>query len=82
MHTDDETTAVQLHAMLRDHGYNILLWTILHYRTLLGWTFRGSKYCQLIHEVNKVKTESFDLTVAFNDVIWTDECSVQLESHR
>ena len=91
MRADDETTAVQLHAMLRDHGYNISLRTILRCRTSLGWTFRGSKYCQLIREVNKVKrlewarqymTESFDPTVAFNDVIWTDECSVQLESHR
>ena len=84
-------TAVQLHAMLREHGYNISLWTVLRCRTSLGWTFRGSKYCQLIREVNKAKrlewawlyiTESFDPTQVFSDVIWTDKFSVQLESHR
>ena len=91
MRSDDETTAVQLHAMLREHGYNISLRTILHCRTSLGWTFRGSKYCQLIREQNKVKrlewarqyiTESFNPSFVFDDVIWTDECTVQLESHR
>ena len=87
---DDETTAVQLYTMLKDHGYNISLQTILRCRSSLVWTFRGSKYCRLIRAVNKVKrfewasqymTESFDPTVVFNDVVWTDECLVQLESH-
>ena len=91
MRSDDETTAVQLHAMLREHGCNISLRTILRCRTSLGWTFRGSKYCQLIREQNKVKhlewarqyiTESFNPSFMFDDVIWTDECTVQLESHR
>lgn len=91
MRVDDETTAVQLHALLTAHGYNVSLRTILRCRTSLGWTFRGSKYCQLIREVNKVKRlewaklhirESFEPTEVFDDVIWTDECSVQLESHR
>ena len=93
MREDDETTAVQLHAMLKQRGYNVSLRTILRCRTSLGWTFRGSKYCQLIRDANKVKrlewvrqynthTESFEPAEVFNDVIWTDECSVQLESHR
>ena len=91
MWSADETTAVQLHAMLREHGYNISLQTILRCHTSLGWTFRGSKYCQLIREQNKVKrlewarqyiTESFNPSFVFDDVIWTDECTVQLESHR
>ena len=91
MREDGETTAVQLHAMLRERGYSISLRTILRCRTSLGWKFRGSKYCQLIREVNKAKrlewaqqyiTESFEPAEVFNDVIWTDECSVQLESHR
>ena len=91
MRSDDKTTAVQLHAILREHGYNISLRTILRCRTSLGWTFRRSKYCQLIWEQNKVKrlewarqyiTESFNPSFVFDDVIWTDECTVQLESHR
>ena len=50
IHEDDETVAVQLHvhAMLKEQGYNTSLHTILRCWTLLGWTFRGSKYRQLI----------------------------------
>ena len=55
MRIDDETTAYQLHRMLTDRGYSILLRTILRCRTMLGWTSRGSAYCQLIQEANKQK---------------------------
>ncbi len=42
------------------------------------------KYCQLIREVNK--REKNDMVPgrnkeSFNNVIWSDECSVQLQSH-
>ena len=52
MRLDDET---QLYALLRLKGFNISLPTILRARTALGWTFRGSAYCQLIREANKLK---------------------------
>ena len=55
MRKDDETTAHQLHRLLLSRGYRISLHTILCCRTSLGWTFRGSVYSQLIHDVNKVK---------------------------
>ena len=42
MQRDDETTAYQLHQMLVDNGITISLRTILHCRTALSWTFRGS----------------------------------------
>ena len=85
MRLDDETTAYQLHRILTEKGYSISLRTILRCRTALGWTFRGSAYCQLIREVNKGKRlawaiEHFDDT--FDDVIWSDECTVQIESYR
>ena len=54
-------------------------------RTSLGWTFRGSAYCQLIHEVNKMKRLEWARKYQgdnFDDVVWTDECTVQLENHR
>ena len=54
-------------------------------RKLLGWTFRGSAYCQLIRAQNKEKrlewAESY-LHDGFEDVVWTDETTVQLETHR
>ena len=85
MRADDETTAYQLHRLLTEKGYSISLRTILRCRTALGWTFRGSAYCQLIREANKVKRLTWaqqHLSDSFEDVIWTDECTVQMESHR
>jgi transposase len=49
MRKDDETTAMQLHALLTSRGY-ISLRTILRCRSPLGWTYRGSAYCQLIRD--------------------------------
>ena len=54
MRLDDETTAHQLHSLLSDNGFSLSLRIILRCRTTLGWTFRGSSYCQLIRDVNKV----------------------------
>ena len=85
MRLDDETTAVQLYALLLEKGYNISLSTILRARSALGWTFRGSAYCQLIRDANKKKRLDWataNLNGRFRDVIWTDECSIQMESHR
>ena len=85
MQLDDETTAFQLYHLLRSRGYDIHRRTILRCRTSLGWTFRGSAYCQLIRQANKQKRLDWarqNLNDLFDNVIWTDECSVQLESHR
>ena len=85
MRKDDETTAYQLHALLVSKGYPISINTILRCRSSLGWTFRGSAYCQMIREANKVKRYEWALQHVndpFEDVIYTDECTVQLEAHR
>lgn len=85
---DDETTACQLHQLLLRSRHYISLRTILRCRTELGWTFRGSAYCQLIRAVNKEKRLQWardnliEASNGFNDVIWTDESSIQLETHR
>ncbi len=39
MRLDDETTAIQLYALLQLKGFNISLATILRARTTLEWTF-------------------------------------------
>ena len=39
--------AVQLHKLLNKKGYPISLRTVLRCSVSLGWTFRGSSYCQL-----------------------------------
>ena len=85
MRLDDKTTAHQLHRLLIEKGYLISLRTILRCRTALGWTFRGSAYCQQILEVNKGKRLTWardQLHDSFDDVFWSDECTVQMESHR
>ena len=50
MQVDGETTATQLHQFLNSKGIDLSLATILRCRTALGWTFRGSAYCQLIRK--------------------------------
>ena len=81
---DDETTATQLQEMLVHNGISISLRTVLRCRQQLGWTFRGSAYCQLIREQNKQKRLEWALkhrTDDFNNVIFSDEASIQMESH-
>ena len=85
---NDETTAYQLHKILLEKGINVSRRSIVRWRKQLGWTFRGSAYCQLIRQKNKEKrlewaqeylNESED---GFNDVIWSDESSIQCETHK
>ena len=82
MREDNETTVHQLHKMLRDAGYEISLSTILRCLTSLGWTFRGSAYCQTIREPNKQDFARKYLNDGFNNVLWSDESTIQMESHR
>ena len=85
---DDETTATQLHQMLLQSSALISLQMILRCHAELGWTFRGSAYCQLIHNENKEKCLTWaseyrsEADEGFNDVIWSDESTIQLESHK
>lgn len=85
MREDDETTATQLQAKLASHQIYVSLATIVRNRCELGWTYRGSAYCQLIRQANKQKRLDWANTYLhddFNNVIWSDETTVQLETHR
>ena len=82
---DDETTAREISVRLQQlYISHMSLHTILKGRKLLGWTFRGSAYYQLICAQNKEKrlewVESY-LHDSFEDVVWTDKTTVQLETH-
>ena len=85
---DDETTAFQIHKMLNERGIDISIRTIFRCRKSLGWTFRGSAYCQLIREANKqarlewAKQYVDECEDGFMDVIWSDESTIQLETHK
>ena len=85
MTKDDETTAKELLTTLQDAGAVISLSTVLKGRRLLGWTSRGTAYCQLVRAENRVKRLRWaqeHLGANFHDVIWTDETSIQRETHR
>ena len=88
MEKDDETTATQLHQLLLENGTLISLQTILRCRAALGFTFCGSAYCQLIRREKKDKRLSWarqyrsEANEGFSDVVWTDESTIQLESHK
>ena len=56
--------------------------TILRCHRQLGWTFRGSSYCRDENKVKRLQWCLQNRSNNFNDVLWTDECSVQAESHR
>ena len=59
--------------------------TVCRARRDLGWVSSVPRYCQLIREVNKEKRMKWCQDLSPNDdfenVIWTDGCSVQLERH-
>ena len=76
---------MQLHALLVSRDYLISKKTILHCSTALGWTFCRSAYYQLIRERNKTKCLEWTrqhLQNNFDNFVWTDKCSVQLERIR
>ena len=50
----------------------------------LGWTWSGTKFCQLIEDMNKPKRmerclKRFSDEEDFHDVVFSDECSVKME---
>ena len=67
MQEDDETSAMQLHALLKSKGINISRRTVLRCRSSLGWTFCGSTYCQMIRQANKEKRLEFAQTYHEDD---------------
>ena len=85
---NDETTVKELKEKLEVETAKLSCSTVLRCRRSLGWTHRGSAYCQLIREGNKAKRLAWatqylpEASTGFNNVIYTDESSVQLEAHR
>ena len=86
MQQDDETTGQELVSFLQcEEGVNFSVRTARRGRQWLGWTSRGTAYCQLIREGNHAKRLEWareNLGVCFENVIWSDETTVQLESHQ
>ena len=87
--SDDELTARKLKAKLAEEFHslpNVSLATIKRSRKELGWVCTRPHYCQLIREANKEKRKKWckiqlDNNEQFQNVVFTDECTVQLDHH-
>lgn len=87
MRKDDEMTSCAIQKKLARRGIVIHPSTVRRSRKRQGWTLQRTRYCQLIRDANKVKHLEFAQKVletrdTFDNVIFTDECSVSLEQFR
>ena len=85
MEEDDEMTGEELRKLLCKSGINVSSATALRWQTALGWTWKGTSYFQMIRDVNKEKQLQWtreNIDMSFRDVIFTDETTVQIETHR
>ena len=88
MEKNDELTAYTLLNKLKEEypDLHLSISTVRRARKDLGWVSTRPKYCQLIREANKEKRLQWCREVSrcgddFADVIWTDECTVELQQH-
>ena len=87
MQKNDEMTSGQIQKKLVKYGILVCLATVRRMRKQLGWTLQRTRYCQLIRDPNKVKRLEYAQRViesgdTFDNVIFSDECSVSLEQYR
>ena len=87
MERNDEMTSPELTRRVNDRfSTQFTQAKIKRHRRKLGWVCTKTKYCQLIRKPNRVKRLEFsqkclEENEQFDDVIFTDECSVVLENH-
>ena len=84
---DDEMTSGQIQKKLEKRGITVSSSTVRRSRKEQGWTLQRTAYCQLIRNANKVQRLEFARQVlesgdTFQNVIFSDECSVSLEQYR
>ena len=83
--TKNKSTGMELQKILAKDGIIVSARTDLRLRNQLGWTSKGTNYCQMIRDTDKEKPlawarEYKDLN--FEDVVYTAENTVQIETHR
>ena len=85
---NDEPTASELRGILV-HGHpdlEVSISMIKYHRRALGWVSTRPHYCQLIRGLNKTRRlvwcrEQLRVGERFGNVIFSDECTIQLEHH-
>ena len=88
MTSNDELTVRDLHYLLSENFSDLKVSqsSVKRSRQNLGWVSTVPRYCQLIREINKEKRLAFckqleNTNDTFENILWTGECSVQLERH-
>ena len=88
MKENDELTSGELKEKLpKECGDEVSATTIRCVKcNVLGWKSKNARYCQFVHEPNKMKRLVFSLNAIVNkdtleDVIFTDKTSVQIEQY-
>ena len=88
MAKNDELTARQIQALLLKKWPQLVvsLTTIKKTKKQLGWVVGRPKYCQLVRVANKQKRvdwcrDRLAEHETFDNAIFTDECTVQLDNH-
>lgn len=88
MTENNESTAGELSAMIyRDMDLLVPARTIARIRRKIGWRHVSVKYAQMVREANRLPRVKFSEDIVnghrrFDNVIFSDECTVQLESNR
>ena len=85
---NDELTSKELSEKLSTEcGIQVSATTVRRVRrNVLGWKTESARYCQFVRDPNKIKRLVFALKTitekdTFEDVIFTDETSVQIEQY-
>ena len=85
---NDELTSQQLRSQLKEQFplLDVSLSTIKRARKAKGWVCTRPHYCQIVRDLNKRKRYLWcrylkDTNERYENVVFTDECTVQLERH-
>ena len=87
LHQNNELTADDLQrVILLETGNTIPIPALKRARKRLGWDWKRTRFCQQIRLANRPKRFEFARRClrnrdTFSNVIWSDECSVQLDHH-
>ena len=86
MRKNDKMTSAKIQKLAK-RGISVSSSTVRRSRKDQGWTMQRTAYCQLIRDANKVKRlESAQRILEsgdnFHNVIFSDECSISLQSYR
>ena len=87
MEKDDELTSVTLQRRIsKQFSVEFSVSKVKDLRKKLGWLAEKTRYCQMVRQVNRAKRKTYAEECLlskeqFDDVIFSDECNIQLETN-